>query len=120
MQDSESLNLNRWRTSGLPEQWVRQRHSQWHHQDWLRLLDDLRSSPYWPMRPDDVGLVLEYFKKKLGRVAPDAAKADAAPLAENLPPTKRTNRGFLKGLSLLALCIAILACVDNYAKRKFQ
>ncbi len=119
MQDSESLNLSRWRSSGLPEQWIRQRRGHWNHDDWVRLLDELRSSPYWPMKPDDIGLTLEHLKSELARPAtPDAPRADLLPpVPPSLPPSIRpVNAGRFKGLSLLALSIAILVSVSRYVK----
>jgi hypothetical protein len=59
-------NLRRWRESGQPRSWVEAHNGQWNHQDWLGLLETLQQSPYWPMKPDDVGRVLEEARSELG------------------------------------------------------
>jgi hypothetical protein len=59
----EEENLRRWRESGEARAWVEGRQGKWNHPDWLALLESLRRSRYWPMRPDAVGLVLEEIKR---------------------------------------------------------
>jgi hypothetical protein len=59
----EEENLRRWRESGGARAWVEARQGRWDHQDWLALLESLRRSPYWPMRPEAVGLALEEIKQ---------------------------------------------------------
>jgi hypothetical protein len=61
---SEAENLNRWKASGQPKAWVVAHHGQWNHDDWLALLDELRRSPYWPMKPDEIGRVLEETRRQ--------------------------------------------------------
>ncbi len=63
--NSPETNLSRWKASGNPEEWVRQRNLQWSHQDWLDLLASLRRSDFWPMEPDEIGRVLEEQKNVL-------------------------------------------------------
>jgi hypothetical protein len=64
----EADNLKRWRESGKARAWVEKRQGRWNHDDWLGLLEELRRSPFWPMQPDAVGLVLEDEKRQwLGR-----------------------------------------------------
>jgi hypothetical protein len=63
----EAENLRRWRESGQARSWVQARQGRWGHADWLALLDDLRRSPFWPMDPEAVGLVLEEEKRQWGR-----------------------------------------------------
>ncbi len=125
MQDSESVNIERWRKSGLPEQWVRARHAHWNHHDWLRLLEDLRLSDYWPMRPDDIGSVLESCKQEFGRAVTPRALAPVAAESNELPAVQLTEpaieapkAGSSQRLSLLALCVAVLLCVAKYTKRR--
>lgn len=60
----EVENLRRWKESGKARAWVEQRRGQWDHNDWLKLLDELQHSPYWPMRPEAVGLALEQAKRE--------------------------------------------------------
>jgi hypothetical protein len=60
---SEADNLRRWKESGQARAWVEAHRGQWNHQDWLALLAELEHSPYWPMRPDAVGLTLEEAKR---------------------------------------------------------
>jgi hypothetical protein len=62
--DVEADNLRRWRESGQPRAWVEARRGKWDHAAWLVLLEELKRSPYWPMRPEAVGLVLEGEKKE--------------------------------------------------------
>jgi len=58
----EAENLRRWRESGQARAWVETRGGRWDHAGWLALLEELKRSPYWPMQPDAVGLVLEEVK----------------------------------------------------------
>jgi hypothetical protein len=60
---AEEENLRRWRESGEARAWVEARKGRWDHQDWLALLESLRRSRYWPLRPESVGLVLEEVKR---------------------------------------------------------
>jgi hypothetical protein len=60
-------NLARWKASGQARAWVEARRGKWNHGDWLALLADLGRSPFWPMEPDAIGLVLEEYKQELLR-----------------------------------------------------
>ena len=62
--DWELENLRRWRESGQARTWVEAHQGSWNHEDWLKLLDDLQRSSFWPMQPDAVGLVLEDTKRE--------------------------------------------------------
>jgi hypothetical protein len=62
--DSETDNLRRWRESGQARAWVEAHQGRWNHNDWLALLDELKRSPFWPMRPDAVGLTLEEIQRE--------------------------------------------------------
>ncbi len=55
-------NVRRWRQSSQPWRWVEAHQGSWNHDDWLKLLAELRESEYWPMIPDEVGRVLEELK----------------------------------------------------------
>jgi hypothetical protein len=59
----EEENLRRWRESGEARAWVEARQGRWDHQQWLALLESLRRSAYWPMKPESVGLALEEIKR---------------------------------------------------------
>jgi hypothetical protein len=61
---SEAENLRRWRDSGQARAWVEAHQGYWNHDDWVALVEDLRQSPYWPMQPDAIGLVLEDEKRQ--------------------------------------------------------
>ena len=61
--NKEAANLARWRASGKPKQWVAQHKAQWNHEEWLRLLEDLKRSEYWPMKVEEIGLALEALKR---------------------------------------------------------
>ena len=64
----EAENLRKWRASGQARAWVERRGGRWGHDDWLALLEELKRSPYWPMRPEAVGQALEEVKHEwLGR-----------------------------------------------------
>jgi hypothetical protein len=63
----EAENLRKWRESGQARSWVQARRGSWGHADWLALLDDLRRSPFWPVDPEAVGLVLEEEKRQWGQ-----------------------------------------------------
>ena len=56
---TEQQNLSRWKASGSPLEWVRERDGDWDHDDWTTLLSMLQRGKYWPMRPDEVGRLLE-------------------------------------------------------------
>lgn len=60
----EADNLRRWRESGQARAWVEARGGRWDHAAWLTLLEELKRSPYWPMQPDAVGLVLEETQRQ--------------------------------------------------------
>jgi tetratricopeptide (TPR) repeat protein len=60
---SEAENLRRWRESGQPQSWVQAHRGQWNHEDWLALLETLKRSGFWPLKPEDVGAVLEEIKR---------------------------------------------------------
>ena len=55
-----------WQAAGA-RGWVEAHGGEWNHDDWLALLDDLRRSPFWPMDPEAVGLVLEEEKRRWGQ-----------------------------------------------------
>jgi hypothetical protein len=60
----EVENLTRWQASGQARAWVDARRGQWDHAAWLVLLDDLQRSPFWPMKPEAIGAVLEEHKRE--------------------------------------------------------
>lgn len=64
-----SGNLERWIDSGEPKRWVEKHNYSWNHDDWLSLLNSLENSEYWPMKPDEVGAVLEKLKREGWRPA---------------------------------------------------
>src|SRR5262249_43660291 len=57
-------NLQRWRQSGQPWQWIASNRGIWNHDDWLTLLDELRGSEFWPLDPAAVGAVLEELRPR--------------------------------------------------------
>lgn len=58
----EAENLTRWRESGQPSAWIEMHQGRWDHENWLLLLDTLKSSTFWPLDPDAVGRMLEELK----------------------------------------------------------
>lgn len=57
-------NLKRFIESRQAEQWVDAHSGQWSYSDWVKYLDELKSSPYWPMSRDDIGAHLESIAKQ--------------------------------------------------------
>jgi hypothetical protein len=55
-------NVHRWQASGQPQRWVEERKGQWDDKAWYSLLENLQKSEFWPMDPQDVGMVLEKLK----------------------------------------------------------
>jgi hypothetical protein len=58
-------NLMRWKASGNPEEWVRQRNLKWAEKDWLGLLASLRRSEFWPMDESAIEVVLGAITDRL-------------------------------------------------------
>jgi hypothetical protein len=52
-------NLCRWRESGGPRLWVKERQGRWSDGDWLALLGRLQQSAFWPLDPNAVGRAIE-------------------------------------------------------------
>ena len=67
-QGSGGGNVERWRRSGKPQAWVEKHNYQWNHEEWLQLLRDLERSEFWPMKPEEVGAVLEALKAEHARL----------------------------------------------------
>jgi hypothetical protein len=59
----KAANLLAWRKSGRGQAWVIGHNGHWNHNDWTRLLDDLRASDFWPLAPDAIGESLEEWKR---------------------------------------------------------
>ncbi len=66
---SPEENLNRWRASGKARAWVEARNGHWNHEDWLRLLEELRTSEFWPLDAEAIGRTLEELKQARKAVA---------------------------------------------------
>ncbi len=60
----EAENVRRWQESGQARAWVEAHRGRWGHEEWLALLASLERSPYWPMQPEAVGMVLEEEKRE--------------------------------------------------------
>lgn len=58
-------NLERWKSSGEPEAWVRKHLQGWNHNDWLEFLASLHRSQYWPMDEATIGRHLETLREQL-------------------------------------------------------
>ena len=61
---AERVNLRRWQDSEHGRRWVEARQGKWDHGDWLRLMDELRDSDFWPLHPEAVGRALEGYRAK--------------------------------------------------------
>jgi hypothetical protein len=72
----ETQNLARWVNSGEPRRWVDAHQRQWNHNDWLALLVTLRTSNYWPMEPNAIGLVIESLKHEMAVTKPSTAEPE--------------------------------------------
>ncbi len=60
---SEAENLSRWQDSGEPYRWVWKCSGAWCHEEFVRLLATLRTSPYWPLNEAYVLKTLEAARK---------------------------------------------------------
>jgi hypothetical protein len=58
----ERDNVRRWVASGRPRQWVEARGGLWGRRDWLDLLEELRTSAFWPVQPDAAREALEWLR----------------------------------------------------------
>lgn len=58
----ERANLRRWQDAEHGRRWVEARQGKWDHGDWLRLMDELRDSDFWPLNPEAVGRSLEGYR----------------------------------------------------------
>jgi hypothetical protein len=61
-------NLRRWRDSGEVRIWIESQDGQWNHEDWLRLLEGLQGSSFWPLVPTAVGRELEHARVRWSNV----------------------------------------------------
>ncbi len=52
-------SLRRWQESGELCRWVGAHQGQWHHHDWMLLLEGLRQSSFWPLNQAALGQLLE-------------------------------------------------------------
>ena len=43
--------------------WIEAHKGQWNHAEWLELLETLKRSAYWPVKPEEVGKALEELKR---------------------------------------------------------
>lgn len=101
------VNIRRWTSSGEPKAWVSAHQGRWHHQDWLALLDGLRSTSYWPMNEPDIGRILEetrasYFRE-LVRKLEEAVKLehDTRRFAARFDELRRRDSGRASEISRL-------------------
>jgi hypothetical protein len=62
--DKKLDNLKRWTESGQPGQWLDTHSGEWSYSEWMALLDELKTGPFWPMSPDDIGAHLESLAKE--------------------------------------------------------
>ncbi len=63
MPESQFENLKLWIESKQAEEWVAGHSGRWGHPEWLKLIDELKAGPYWPMSEEDIGLRLEAVRK---------------------------------------------------------
>jgi hypothetical protein len=66
----KEINLARWLRSGEPQNWVRSHQShagQWSEEDKRSLLDSLKKSDYWPLRPKSIWALLQRLGKQHDR-----------------------------------------------------
>ena len=60
----EETNIRKLSRSSIPMNFVKKQNGVWNHQDWLNFLDYLKEKKYFPIDPDQVGLLLEDKKAK--------------------------------------------------------
>jgi hypothetical protein len=64
----ERENLRRWAASGRARQWVERHRGRWGQADWLALLEELRASEFWPVRPAALREALDELRAEWGNV----------------------------------------------------
>jgi hypothetical protein len=82
--ESQFENLKQWIKSKRAEEWVAGHSGRWDHPEWLKLIDELKVGPYWPMSEEDIGLRLEAVRKTYLKTRDElvgGANADALPPA---------------------------------------
>jgi hypothetical protein len=58
----ERANLRRWQESGHGRRWAEARQGQWNHDEWLRLLQGLQGSVFWPLEAAALGRAVEGYR----------------------------------------------------------
>jgi nucleoid DNA-binding protein len=66
----ETENLRRWKDSGQARAWVETHQGHWDHSQWIALLEELKSSPFWPLKQEEIGVALEEVKKEMRNEGP--------------------------------------------------
>jgi hypothetical protein len=72
-----------WQRSGQPQQWAAKHLDGWTAAEWTALINELKASPFWPLKIDEVGAMLERMRDELR--ARRAFKAAARQRAEETP-----------------------------------
>ena len=62
LDNSEKTNLNRLAKSPIIMNFVKSKNGCWNHHDWLEFLSDVKKKGFDPVRPDQVGMLLEEKK----------------------------------------------------------
>jgi hypothetical protein len=57
--------MEQWKRSGMPQEWVLEHLDGWDHPAWMSLWSRMKSTPYWPLRADEVVAYLEGLRDEL-------------------------------------------------------
>jgi formylglycine-generating enzyme required for sulfatase activity len=63
--EERAERMELWKRSGMPRQWVLKHLDGWGPDDWTALVSGLKSSPYWPLKADELGSYLERLRDEL-------------------------------------------------------
>ena len=64
----EERNLQTWIETCHPSLWIIEHGYAWNDEQWLSLLNEFHTTPYWPMDPDQIGLTLSQERDALSAI----------------------------------------------------
>jgi formylglycine-generating enzyme required for sulfatase activity len=75
-EQAERLEL--WKRSGHPRAWVEKHLDGWDHTAWTALVAELKASPYWPLKAEEIASVIEGLASELRAERDRRRAAEAA------------------------------------------
>ena len=63
--EKKAENLKRWKASPNPRKWLETRLAGWNHEQWQRLLEQVKTSKFWPLDEAELGRSLEETRLEL-------------------------------------------------------